>query len=116
MALPQYAGTRQKVVEAVVLIGARGVPKIEASGTVYSFDANGCLDVSASAEAVTFLVSGTRPQKLQDNVIDLGPVVRHRRWERDNTWLPPGDVIRKVIADIRGTASTKIPTLKPEAK
>jgi hypothetical protein len=100
VALRQYAGTKQKIVE-VFIRKVRGRPVIvEARGTFYCFDARGRLDVSSQAEAAAIAVDGSKARAVQDNVFDIGPAVRHHRWTDEHIWKPSTSVLREISADL----------------
>lgn len=117
IALRQYAGTKQKIVE-VSIRKVRGRPVIvEARGSFYFFDARGCLDVSSQAEAVAIAVDRAKAPAVQDKVFDIGPAVRHRRWIKEHIWKPSAFVLQEISADLEGPSrsrtSRNIRLLKP---
>ena len=69
LALPQFAGTKQKVLE--VFVGsARGMPVLlDARGGVYSFASDGSVDLQPPVEALASIIEGSRPRRVQDHVI-----------------------------------------------
>jgi hypothetical protein len=103
LALPQFAGAKQKVLEAFVG-GARGAPVLlDACGSYFSFASDGSLDVHPEAEALSSIIEGARPRRVQAHVIDIGPTVRHRRWVKDRTWRATATMLRAVRIDLSGT-------------
>ena len=115
LALPQFAGAKQKVLEAFVG-GARGAPVLlDACGSYFSFASDGSLDVHPEAEALSSIIEGARPRRVQAHVIDIGPTVRHRRWVKDRTWRATATMLRAVRIDLSGTVqpgAKKLPLLK----
>ena len=109
--LPQYANSKQKMVEVLIWRGPGQARKIEARGTINFFNSKGCIDLREATEAVAIAVEGSKPKRLNEKVLDIGPVVRSRRWSREHTWKPAPILLRMIIADIEGRA--KIPTLQP---
>lgn len=102
IALRQYAGTKQKIVEVFVRkVGGRPVI-IEARGSFCFFDARGRIDVSSSAEAVAIVVDVAKARAVQGNVLNIGPTLRHRRWTDENVWKPSASMLQEIGADLAG--------------
>ena len=110
-ALPQYANSKQKVVEVLIWRGPGRARKIEARGTICFFNSKGCIDLREATEAMAIAVEGSKPKRRNENVLDIGPVIRSRAWSREHTWKPSPILLRMIIADIEGHA--KIPVLRP---
>ena len=87
-ALPQYANSKQKVVEVLIWRGPGQARKIEARGTISFFNSKGCIDLREATEAAAIAVEGSKPKRRNENVVDLGPVIRSKRWSREHTWKP----------------------------
>jgi hypothetical protein len=101
VAFPQFASTKQPVLE-VFFSRAPGRPVlIDARGTLYTFTSDGKLDPSAFAEAAVSALEGSRSRRIQDHVIDITPTVRSRRWTSNQTWQPSSRMLRVVRADLR---------------
>jgi hypothetical protein len=111
MALPQYANSKQKMVEVLIWYGPGRARKIEARGTISFFNSKGGIDLREATEAMAIAVEGSKPKWRNKNVLDIGPVIRSRRWSREHTWKPAPILLRMIIADIEGQA--KIPTIRP---
>jgi len=111
MALPQYANSSQKMVEVLIWRGRGRARKIEARGTICFFNSKGSIDLREAAEAAAIAVEGSKPKRRSKNVLDIGPVIRSRRWSREHIWKPPAMLLRTIVADIDGQA--KIPALRP---
>jgi hypothetical protein len=109
-AMKQFANTQQRVVEVFVRRLGRQPLFVRARGVVYSFDAQGYLDTAIHAEAVPLALGGIEPRRTKDNLIDIGPVLHHRRWMHQRTWKVTVAIIRQVKADIMG--SSHIRTLR----
>ena len=104
VALPQYAGTKQKIVEVFIgKVGGRPVI-VEARGSFYSFNARGCLDASSVSEAVSIAIDGAKARAAQGNVFDIGPALRHRRWNDEHIWKPSTSVLLEIDADLEGSS------------
>ena len=115
LALPQFASTKQRVLE--VFVGsARGAPALlEARGSFYAFAADGLLDVHPAAEALSSIIEGSRPRRIQEHVIDIGPTVRHRRWIKEQIWRPTASMLSAVRKDLSASVasgSRRVPTLR----
>jgi len=60
IALRQYAGTKQKIIEVFIREVRGRTVVVEARGSFYFFDARGCLDVSSQAEAAAIAVESAK--------------------------------------------------------
>ena len=111
--LPQFASTKQKVLEVFVSRATGGPVLLEARGSIYSFDSDGRLDLHPTVEASANAVEGRRP-RVYGNVIDIRPTVRSRRWHAEQTWKPLRRVLRLVQNDLDATRSSgrKVPLLR----
>jgi hypothetical protein len=110
MRFAQYAKTRQKVVEVFVR-RHRGRPIFaRARGIYYRFDESGYL----ALPAVASIAEGTSARHVRDNLIDIGPAVRHRRWLETQTWKVDRAITRRIATDLspRFEREDRIPLLK----
>jgi hypothetical protein len=86
-ALPQYAGTRQRVASVTLQNENRTPVKIlEASGSYYSFDANGNVDREALQHKVRQMINllpGALGRDRTSTVVDIGHDVRRERFFRE---------------------------------
>src|SRR3954468_8319163 len=64
--LPQFAGTTQRIIEAVILREGVHAPRIELRCGTYVFDPKGRVDLSDQLEAISGLVGAQR----SGNVVD----------------------------------------------
>jgi hypothetical protein len=115
IALPQYANSKQKIVEVMIWRDPGRARKIEARGTICFFNSKGYIDLREPVEAAAIAVEASKPKRRDENVFDIGPVIRSRRWSREHTWKPSPmllqTLLQKIMADIEGRA--KIPALRP---
>jgi hypothetical protein len=114
VALPQFAGQKLQILEVFVGGSASSPSMLDAKGSVYSFDADGFLNMQPAVEAIVNVIKGSKPRLVQPNVIDIGPAVRHRRWTAENMWRPSQPLLQAVADDLRQSSSAaKIRILKP---
>ena len=109
--LPQYADSKQKVVEVFVWTGSRTPPLIQARGAFVSFNAKGSIDWAASAEVAAIVIEGSKPRLVDRNILDIGSVIRSRRLRREHSWAPSVELLQAIVADIEG--SGRIAALQP---
>jgi hypothetical protein len=102
--LPQFAGTRRKVLEVFFRNTPSGKILLDARGSFYNFDPKGRLDVLPVSEAWAGWLEGSRPRRLQERVIDIGPTLRYRRRVTEQFWHPAAGLLRSVRADLRASA------------
>jgi hypothetical protein len=106
-ALPQYANSKQKVVEVFIWSGPTTARRVEARGTVFSFNSAGLIDLAEAAETAAIAIEGSKPRRLDKRVLDIGPVIRTRRLARERSWKPPASVLRAIIADVNGNGKIR---------
>jgi len=108
--LLRFANTRCKIVEVLVSRQLTRPIIKTVRGVVYAFDAEGRLDLSDVGEAIEMVTQGSRPRRLQDNIIDVSPILRDRRWASTHVWQPPTEMVSLINADL---TAKSIPVLKP---
>ena len=108
-ALPQYAGTNQKIVEVLIQRLTSRDYSISARGIVYPFDAKGFLDVKALALEGSLELS--RFRSTETNILDLRPSIKRRRFQEQYTWKPSKTTLDDVWSDIDPGGVKKHPRL-----
>jgi hypothetical protein len=108
-ALPQYAGTKQKIVEVLIQRLTSRDYSISARGIVYPFDAKGFLDVKALALEGSLELS--RFRSTETNILDLRPSIKRRRFQEQYTWKPSKTMLDDVWSDIDPGGVKKHPRL-----
>jgi hypothetical protein len=98
VALPQYSGTKQKLLEVFVQRLTSTDYSISARGIVYPFDAKGFLDTKALALEGSREIS--RFRSVETNIFDLNPSLKRRRFQKQYTWKPSKTVLDDVWSDI----------------
>ena len=116
VALPQYAGSKQKVLEVLIKRLTGTHYSITARGIVYPFDAGGFLDMKAKAGKGPIEIS--RFRSAQTNVVDLNPSIKRRRFRQEYTWEPSKKMLDAVWADVeprRAKRHRRLPLLRPSS-
>ncbi|MET4315897.1 hypothetical protein [Bradyrhizobium sp. RT4b] len=104
-AMPQYAGTKQKVAN-VILEMDNGKPlRIErVEGSFLTFDENGQvhkgLVTSGFAAMDTGLALQQDLRRPSGKVVDLAPKLNREKWERENRWTPAKEDLDAIADDI----------------
>lgn len=114
IALPQFAGTKQKILEVLVKPVTSTSFSLTARGVLYPFDERGFLDVSSLAREGSPEISRFRSAKT--NVVDLTPSLKKRRYQETYTWKPSKGMIDRVWEDVepnRGRKRLRVPILRP---
>ena len=112
--LPQYAGTKQKIVEVFIQRLTSRDYSISARGIVYPFDAKGFLDIKALALEGSLELS--RFRSTETNILDLRPSIKRRRFQEQYTWKPSKTMLDDVWSDInpgRPKKRPRLPLLRP---
>ena len=78
VAMPQFAGTKQKIFEVFIHRLTSRDYSISARGIVYPFDAKGFLDIKALALEGSLELS--RFRSTETNIFDLRPSIKRRRF------------------------------------
>jgi hypothetical protein len=112
VALPQFAATKQKILEAVIRTLTREAHTLSARGLMYSFDADGLLDVGSKTEG---LIPLPRFRASETNVIDVEPKIRARRIREENTWKPTKPMLDLIWSDVdpQRPRGPRLPLLRP---
>jgi hypothetical protein len=109
VALPQFAGTRQRVLEAHLAKIGREWKLSRALGSIYFFTSEGILDLNAYAETAAASMEGSTPHKTS-NVINISAALRHQRWVKSQKWTPDRKTLLRVETDVSG-GGNKVRTL-----
>ena len=125
IALPKYAGTTQKYVEAIIENDRRHAVLRRATGYYRSFDERGFFTgrdeqyraaVAMASAVMTAALTRTMPG-LPDqfglggpqgiNVVDIAPQLEKARWTRENTWTLSEPDLKLIASDLMGTKRPK---------
>jgi hypothetical protein len=91
-AIPQYAGTKQKVANVVLEVERSKPIKIEsAEGSYLTFDENGQVHKDLVASGFAAMETYWALEKVDRTatsrkVVDLSPKLNREKWERENRW------------------------------
>ena len=104
-AMPQYAGTRQKVADVILQSEGRKPLHIErAQGSFLTFDEKGQVhkDLVASGFAALERAMALEEalSKPQTKIVDLTPKLNREKWERENRWTLSKDDLEAIADDI----------------
>ncbi len=94
--LPEFAGTAQRIIEAIVVRQLSRAPRAEIRGSTYVFDEEGKVDLSAQVNAV----QGLFGPSVTGNSVDLRGVLAQRRWTGTHRWRPPPAALNQVLPDV----------------
>jgi hypothetical protein len=99
VALPQFAGTKQKVLEVLARRIGVDTYSLRGRGTIFALDENGYLKRIPAEEVMGFIVERAR-QKLRDgNVVSIEPRLRERRFKKEHHWQPTRSMLHLVRSD-----------------
>jgi len=100
VALPQYAGTKQKVLEVLARRIGVDTYSLRGEGTIVAFDEDGYLKRTLAEEVMGFIVERAR-QKLEDssNIVSIEPRLRERRFRKEHHWRPSRSMLQLVRSD-----------------
>jgi hypothetical protein len=114
IALPQCAGTAQKILEVFARPAKRGALLIDGRGSIYRFDEQGFVDLSPYAEAIDAVKALHSSHTLDEKLIDLTPLLHEQHFSRANFWKPSRLILNGIRADLRprSAGAPKIRVLK----
>lgn len=114
VALPRYAGSKQRIIEVLLRPLTARSYAISTRGLLYTFDSAGILQTATHAEAAALKPSRFRTPG--NNVVDLEPRISARRVRSQNTWMPTKAMIDRIRSDLdphRPKGSKRFPVLRP---
>ena len=102
-ALPEYAGTKQKIIEVLIESdGNRPLRILDVIGIFWDFDAAGYMDESfirVMGEWMEFAFSHSKAKR-EGRVVDLVPELKRKELHERHRWLPTQEDIDRVAADL----------------
>ena len=111
VALPQYAGTKQKVLEVFARRTGGDTYSLQGQGTVFTFEKNGYLKRAPAEEVMGFVVERAREKLTGGNVVSIESALRERRFKNEHQWRPDRSMLHLVRCDFTPGAR-KIRVLK----
>lgn len=104
-AMPQYAGTKQKVADVILENDGKKPIRIErVQGSYLTFDEKGQVHKDLAASAFAALETGMALEealrKPQTKIVDLTPKLNREKWERESRWTPSKDDLDAIADDI----------------
>lgn len=116
VALPQYAGTKQKVLEVFARWITRDTFSLKGRGGICTFDADGFLERDPAEELVGWVVERAQQKLAGGNVVSIEPTLSERRYKREHLWKPTASMLRLIEADFqkvsRATGVRRVRVLK----
>ncbi|SFJ72732.1 hypothetical protein SAMN04487925_110243 [Bradyrhizobium sp. cf659] len=106
-AMPQFAGTKQKVVNAIIEV-ENGKPAriVNIEGTYLDFDSAGKIQESlwrGVVEAMDTHDALERSKRTKaSKVVDLTPKLNRERWQRENRWTPSQRDLDLICSNVFG--------------
>lgn len=104
-AMPQYAGTKQKVADVILENEGKKPLRIErVQGSFLTFDDKGQVHKDLVASGFAALETGMALAEAlknpQTKIVDLTPKLNREKWERENRWTPTKDDLDAIADDI----------------
>jgi len=96
VALPQYAGTKQKILEVLALFITRDTFSLKGRGNICAFDANGFMERDRAEDLMGWVVKRAQQKLLGGNVVNIEPTLSERRYEREHLWKPTVPMLRLI--------------------
>ena len=99
LVLPQYAGTKQKVLEVFARRVGVNTYSLQGRGTIFTFDEKGYLKRIPAKEAMGLIVERARQKLRDDKVLSIEPTLRERRLKKEHQWQPTRSMLHLVRSD-----------------
>ena len=116
VALPQYAGTKQKILEVFARWITRDTYSLKGRGSIDTFDADGFMERDRAEELVGWVVERAQQKLTGGNVVNIEPTLRERRYKREHLWKPTASMLRLIETDFqkrpRATGVRRVRVLK----
>ena len=116
MALPQYAGTKQKILEVFARWITRDTFSLKGRGSFCTFDADGFWERDRAEELVGWVVERAQQKRTGGNVVNIEPTLRERRYKREQLWKPTVSMLRLIEPDFqkapRASGARRVRVLK----
>jgi len=111
VALPRYAGTKQKILEVFARWITTGTYSLKGQGTFFTFDESGYLKRVPAEEVMGLIVERARQKPLGGNVVSIEPSLREQRLKKEHQWQPTRSILHIVRGDFAPGAG-KVRVLK----
>src|SRR5262249_34430687 len=99
VALPQFAGTKQKVLEVFARRIGVDTDSLRGQGTIFAFDGNGYVKRIPAEEVMGFIVERARQKLRGENVVSIEPTLRERRFKKEYRWQPTRSMLHLARSD-----------------
>ncbi len=101
VALPQCAGTKQKVLKVFARPIGGDTYSLRGQGTIFTFDEAGYLERIPVEELMGFFVERAVRKRTGGNVVDFQPELRERRFKNKHLWKPTPSMLRLIATDFQ---------------
>lgn len=105
-ALPQYAGTKQKILEVFARSITSETYSLKGRGSICTFDANGFMEKDRAEELMGWVVNRAQQKLAGGNVVNIEPTLRERRYKRENQWKPTTSMLRLIEPEFQKVSAT----------
>ena len=101
VAFPQYAGTKQKILEVFARWITSGTYSLKGRGSICTFDADGIMERDPAEELVGWVVERAKQKLTGGNVVNIEPALRERKYKREKYWKPTATMLHLIEADFQ---------------
>ena len=116
VALPQYAGTKQKILEVFARWITSDAFSLKGRGGICTFDADGFMERDRAEELMGWVVKRAQQKVTGGNVVNIEPTLSERRYKREHLWKPTVSMLRLIEPDFqkasRATGVRRVRVLK----
>jgi hypothetical protein len=116
VALPQYGGTKQKILEVFARWITSDAFSLKGRGDICTFDADGFMERDRAEELVGWVVERAQQKLTSGNVVNIEPALSERRYKREHLWKPTASMLRLIETDFqkrpRATGVRRVRVLK----
>ena len=101
LALPQYATSKQKVLEVFARRISASTYSLRGRGSNYAFDEKGYLERDRAEELMGFVVEQARQKLKGGKVVSIDPTLRERRFKREHYWESTRSMLDLISVDFQ---------------
>lgn len=106
VALPQYAGTKQKILEVFARWITRDTFSLKGRGSICTFDTDGFMEQDRAEELMGWVVKRAQQKLVGSNVVNIEPTLSERRYKREHQWKPTVSMLRLIEPEFQKVSPT----------
>lgn len=106
VALPQYASTKQKILEVFARWITRDTFSLKGRGSIFTFDADGFVEPDGGEAVMGWVVQRAQQKLVGGNVVNIEPTLSEQRYKREHQWKPTASMLRLIEPEFQKVSHT----------